>query len=72
MSLLPALLCIVPIVRTVLVRRYLSLRVTRDELSDGMRRLPGLLRYGLRVVPAQLVSGFSDQISYGTPITNSA
>jgi O-antigen/teichoic acid export membrane protein len=49
------------LVRLVLVRRYLSFRVTRDELSAGMRRLPALLRFSLRVVPAQLVQGFGDQ-----------
>ena len=47
--------------RLVLVRPYLSFRISRSDLSRGMHRLPGLLRFSLRIVPAQLINGFSDQ-----------
>jgi O-antigen/teichoic acid export membrane protein len=49
------------LVRLVLVRAYLTLRASGDAIRQGLRDLPALLKFGLKVVPGQLMGGFVDQ-----------
>ncbi len=51
------------LVRLVLVRVYLTLRASGSAIRQGLRDLPGLLKFGLKVVPGQLVGGFVAQTS---------
>ena len=50
-------------IRLVAVRRYLRLVVPTSDLVAGARALPDLLRFGLRVVPGRLATGFALQLS---------
>ncbi|HLH66181.1 MAG TPA: polysaccharide biosynthesis C-terminal domain-containing protein [Solirubrobacteraceae bacterium] len=47
--------------RLVEVRRWLVLRVPRAEARAGLRALPEMLRFGLRLTPAGLLWGVCDQ-----------
>ena len=49
------------LVRLVLVRVYLVLRASGPAIRQGIRDLPQLLLFGLKVVPGQLLGGFVDQ-----------
>jgi lipopolysaccharide exporter len=40
---------------------YLTLRASSTAIRQGIRDLPELLKFGLKVVPGQLVAGFVDQ-----------
>ncbi len=51
------------IARLILVRTFLTLKASRSAVRDGVRDLPGILRFGLRVLPAQLSAGIADQAS---------
>lgn len=48
-------------VRLYLVRPFLRLRISRQQLMDGARELPDLLRFGVRILPGRLATGFSSQ-----------
>jgi O-antigen/teichoic acid export membrane protein len=50
--------------RIVLVRRWMALRTTRAALRDAARRVPEILRFGLKLAPGNLAEG----ISYDAPI----
>ncbi len=51
------------LVRLVLARAYLVLRATGSAIRQGVRDLPQLLKFGVKVVPGQLIGGFVDQAS---------
>jgi O-antigen/teichoic acid export membrane protein len=46
------------------VRRWMALRTSRAALRDGFRRVPEILRFGLKLAPGNLAEG----ISYDAPI----
>lgn len=48
------------LVAVVAVLPYLTLRVTRGDLRDGFRRLPVMIRFGLKGAPGSVASGLSD------------
>lgn len=43
------------------VRSYLRWRVSRDAYRQGLRELPGIIRFGLRVLPGSLSQSLSSQ-----------
>jgi O-antigen/teichoic acid export membrane protein len=45
-----------------LVRRWMPARVTRPELREGMRALPEMIRFGLKVTPGGIAQGISDEL----------
>lgn len=47
--------------RVLVARRYAVPRLTRAEYRDGLRVLPGLLRFGLKAAPGQIAQGISQQ-----------
>ena len=49
------------VVRVVMVRAYLTVKASGTAIRQGLRDLPGLLLFGLKVVPGQLIGGFVDQ-----------
>jgi O-antigen/teichoic acid export membrane protein len=51
------------LVRLFLVRSFLAFRASGSAVRQGIRDLPDLLRFGLRVLPAQLSAGIADQAS---------
>jgi O-antigen/teichoic acid export membrane protein len=42
-------------------RAFMRLRVSRDELREGLATLPELVRFGLRLTPGFLAEGISDE-----------
>jgi O-antigen/teichoic acid export membrane protein len=48
-------------VRAVLIRAFMTLKASRSTIRQGLRDLPDLLKFGLKVVPGQLIGGFGDQ-----------
>jgi O-antigen/teichoic acid export membrane protein len=52
--------------RTVVVRSFLHRRISRGAYLDGLRSLPGLLRFGLRVTPGNMAQGLSQQVGVWT------
>lgn len=44
-------------------RRYLRLRVPREDLRAGLRQLPSIVRFGLSVLPGSLAQGMTQQLS---------
>ncbi len=47
--------------RTLSVRRFMRLRVARNELTAGFSTLPEILRFGLKLTPGFLAEGVSDE-----------
>jgi O-antigen/teichoic acid export membrane protein len=47
--------------RTIHIRAFMRLRVPAEELRRGMRTLPELLRFGIRLTPGFLAEGLSDE-----------
>jgi O-antigen/teichoic acid export membrane protein len=47
--------------RVVVVRRFVRLRLTLGEYRVGLRELPGLLRFGLKITPGSIAGGISGQ-----------
>jgi O-antigen/teichoic acid export membrane protein len=43
--------------RVVAVRAFMAFRVARSELREGMRALPALIRFGLKITPGALANG---------------
>jgi len=41
------------------IRRYMRLTASRSELRGGMRTLPALIRFGLKITPGQITDGVS-------------
>lgn len=48
--------------RIVIVRKWLRFRVPRDEIREGFKALPEMLRFGLKLTPASLLWGACDQV----------
>ena len=47
--------------RIVLLRRFARLRLSRREYREGLRALPGLLRFGVKITPGALAQGIAQQ-----------
>jgi O-antigen/teichoic acid export membrane protein len=47
--------------RALVARRFMRLRLSRAEFREGLRFLPGLLRFGLRATPGAIAQGVSQQ-----------
>jgi O-antigen/teichoic acid export membrane protein len=47
--------------RLVVIRHYLTLKVSRGELRDGLGTLPEILRFGVRAMPGVLAAGVSSE-----------
>jgi O-antigen/teichoic acid export membrane protein len=47
--------------RVVVVRQYVRPRLTLAEYRIGLRALPGLLRFGLKITPGSMAQGISQQ-----------
>jgi O-antigen/teichoic acid export membrane protein len=47
--------------RTIVVRQLVRIRLTRREYAIGLRALPDLLRFGLRITPGNMAQGLSQQ-----------
>jgi O-antigen/teichoic acid export membrane protein len=47
--------------RVILVRRFVRLRLNVAEYREGMRVLPSLLRFGLKITPGGIAQGVSQQ-----------
>lgn len=47
--------------RAIVVRPFVSSRLTRAEYRIGLRALPDLLRFGIRAAPGQMAQGISQQ-----------
>ena len=43
-------------------RFYLTLHVSRAELRDGRKELPGILRYGIKLAPSTMAEGVSYEV----------
>jgi len=52
--------------RIIVVRPYVRLRLTRSEARAGLRALPGLLRFGIRITPGGIAQGLSTQVGIWT------
>jgi O-antigen/teichoic acid export membrane protein len=48
--------------RLVVVPGYMRAVVSREELRDGMRTLPELIRFGLKIVPGSIANGISNDV----------
>jgi O-antigen/teichoic acid export membrane protein len=48
--------------RVLVVRGYMRLRVPAHELRAGLRELPGMVRFGIRLAPAGIANGLASQI----------
>lgn len=48
--------------RLIAVRPLMSARVSRAELRDGFRKLPEMLRFGVKVMPGTIFSGLSVEV----------
>jgi O-antigen/teichoic acid export membrane protein len=42
--------------------RWMRWSVPREQIREGFRELPGILRFGLKMTPGSLASGISDQL----------
>lgn len=47
--------------RVVSSRRFMSFRLTREEFRAGMRTLPEMIRFGLKITPGELADGVSNE-----------
>jgi O-antigen/teichoic acid export membrane protein len=47
--------------RALVARRFMRLHLDRGEFREGLRFLPGLLRFGLRATPGAVAQGVSQQ-----------
>ena len=47
--------------RLIVVRSFMRLRVDRDELREGFRTLPVLIKFGLKLTPGAVADGLSNQ-----------
>ncbi len=47
--------------RMFLARRFVRMRLSRSEYRAGLRALPGLLRFGLKITPGGMAQGVSQQ-----------
>ena len=52
--------------RLVAVRAYMRFAVSRAELRDGLRTLPGLIRFGLKLVPGGVAQGAGNEVGTWT------
>jgi O-antigen/teichoic acid export membrane protein len=52
--------------RIVVVRRYMATLTSREELRKGFRTLPGLIRFGLKIVPGSLATGITYEVATWT------
>lgn len=61
--------------RVVVVRPFLRMRMTWADFREGMRSLPDLLRFGLKMTPGSIAQGISQQVGIwalalvGNPLT---
>ena len=49
--------------RAIVLRRWLTLRISREEVRSGFAALPQMLKFGLKLTPTGLLGGASDQIA---------
>jgi O-antigen/teichoic acid export membrane protein len=52
--------------RVIAVRRFMALRASRQEIRDGFRALPGIIRFGLKITPGMIFQGVSNEIATWT------
>ena len=52
--------------RAVAVRRYMRYRVPRAEVREGFRRLPGIVKFGLKMTPGMIFQGISNEFATWT------
>jgi O-antigen/teichoic acid export membrane protein len=48
--------------RLIAVRRFMRARVSREEVRAGFRSLPGLIAFGLKIVPGSIATGVSNEV----------
>lgn len=48
--------------RALAVRAFMAFRVPRNEIRQGFRELPELIRFGLKLVPGSLASGVCSEV----------
>ncbi len=48
--------------RVAIIGRYMRLRVDRAELRSGIRTLPEIIRFGLKIAPGGLADGVSQEV----------
>jgi O-antigen/teichoic acid export membrane protein len=47
--------------RLTVIGRHMSLRVTRDQLRDGLRAIPAMVRFGAKLAPSFLAEGVAHE-----------